>query len=55
MKVGPEVQGTDIDVVSKSYEGNKMAQESPSRNTPPITSHENVHKASDKLILYPTG
>ena len=59
MKAGSEVQGTNMEIVSKSYEGNKItSQDSAVRNavgSPPPASQENSQRPTDKLILNPAG
>ena len=56
LRAGSGTSGTDLMIVSKSYEGNKMTDLKPNDTArPPPASQENPHKPSDKHILNPSG
>ena len=57
LRAGSGTPGTDLMIVSKSYEGNKiMTDLKPNETTgQPPASQENPHKPSDKNILNPSG
>ena len=57
LRAGSGTPGTDLMIVSKSYEGNKiMTDLKPNETTGQLpASQENPHKPSDKHILNPSG
>ena len=56
LRAGSGTSGTDLMIVSKSYEGNKMTDLKPNDTAgQPPASQENPHKPSDKYILNPSG
>ena len=56
LRAASGTSGTDLMIVSKSYESNKMTdlKQSDTAGQPPA-SQENPHKPSDKHILNPSG